>query len=235
MSGSGSYEMPVSCSGLFAVAHAAASQPARSQTMNGRGFITISMHELERVKIIEAVVQHRLTIVLAAERLQLCERQVSRLVRRYESAGPAGLNRDPHQVALDTGIRPIRPSSGVPRRFGGHRSGWLGPAASTCLMPCIGFPSSPACRRWAICSTNSACRRFSDTTTRRSTSRGGPASCLPRAGRTPTPLDWRSSSKTSRATNQSRDRAACAPATVRRADEFTSLYPASTALMTKAI
>ena len=51
--------------------------------MNGRGFITISMHELERVKIIEAVVQHRLTIVLAAERLQLCERQVSRLVQRY--------------------------------------------------------------------------------------------------------------------------------------------------------
>ncbi|MGA3251422.1 MAG: hypothetical protein ABSD12_25270, partial [Paraburkholderia sp.] len=35
--------------------------------MNGRGLITISMHELERVKIIEAVVQHRLTIVLAAE------------------------------------------------------------------------------------------------------------------------------------------------------------------------
>ncbi|MGF6703012.1 transposase [Paraburkholderia sp. MM5496-R1] len=59
--------------------------------MNGRGFITISMHELERVKIIEAVVQHRLTGVLAAERLQLCERQVSRLVRRYEAAGPAGL------------------------------------------------------------------------------------------------------------------------------------------------
>jgi hypothetical protein len=59
--------------------------------MNGRGLITISMHELERVKIIEAVVQHRLTIVLAAERLQLCERQVSRLVRRCEAAGPAGL------------------------------------------------------------------------------------------------------------------------------------------------
>ena len=36
--------------------------------MNGRGLITISMHELERVKIIEAVVQHRLTIVLSAER-----------------------------------------------------------------------------------------------------------------------------------------------------------------------
>lgn len=31
--------------------------------MSGRGFITISMHELERVEIIEAVVQRRLTIV----------------------------------------------------------------------------------------------------------------------------------------------------------------------------
>ena len=41
--------------------------------MNGRGFITISMHELERVKVIETVVEHGLTIVLAAERLQLCE------------------------------------------------------------------------------------------------------------------------------------------------------------------
>lgn len=35
------------------------------------GTITMSMRELERVKIIEAVVQHRLTIVLAAERLCL--------------------------------------------------------------------------------------------------------------------------------------------------------------------
>ena len=68
-----------------------ASQSAWSQTTNGREFITITMHELERVKIIEVVVQHRQTIVLAAERLHLCERQVSRLVRRYEAAGPAGL------------------------------------------------------------------------------------------------------------------------------------------------
>ncbi|MFL9946542.1 hypothetical protein PQR68_11245 [Paraburkholderia agricolaris] len=37
--------------------------------MNGRGFITISMNEFERVKIIEAVAQRRLTVVLAAERL----------------------------------------------------------------------------------------------------------------------------------------------------------------------
>ncbi|MFM0594933.1 MULTISPECIES: hypothetical protein [Paraburkholderia] len=58
--------------------------------MNGRGFITISMHELERVKIIEAVVQHRLTIVLAAERLQLCVRQVERLVHFCSGARKNG-------------------------------------------------------------------------------------------------------------------------------------------------
>jgi len=59
--------------------------------MNARGFVTISMHELERVKIIEAVVEHRLKVFQAAERLQLCERQVNRLVHRYQASGPAGL------------------------------------------------------------------------------------------------------------------------------------------------
>jgi transcriptional regulator with GAF, ATPase, and Fis domain len=59
--------------------------------MNARGFVTISMHELERVKIIEAVVEHRLKVFQAAERLQLCERQVNRLVQRYDAAGPAAL------------------------------------------------------------------------------------------------------------------------------------------------
>jgi hypothetical protein len=59
--------------------------------MNERGFITATMHELERIKIIEAVCEHRLTMVLAAERLGLCERQISRLARRYASSGPAGL------------------------------------------------------------------------------------------------------------------------------------------------
>ena len=68
MSGSGSLEMSGSrlraggcgaCCGITA---------SPEPDMNGRGFITISMHELERVKIIEAVVQRRLTVVLAAER-----------------------------------------------------------------------------------------------------------------------------------------------------------------------
>ena len=59
--------------------------------MNERGFVTVSMHELERIKIIAAVAEHRLKVVQAAERLALCERQVSRLVRRYEASGASGL------------------------------------------------------------------------------------------------------------------------------------------------
>ncbi|KVD82942.1 ISNCY family transposase [Burkholderia ubonensis] len=59
--------------------------------MNGRELITASMRELERVKVIEAVVEGRLRCFQAAERLELSERQISRLCRRYEAAGPAGL------------------------------------------------------------------------------------------------------------------------------------------------
>jgi transposase len=59
--------------------------------MNGRELITASMRELERVKVIEAVVEGRLRCFQAAERLQLGVRQISRLCRRYEACGPAGL------------------------------------------------------------------------------------------------------------------------------------------------
>jgi hypothetical protein len=37
--------------------------------MNGRGLITATMHELERVKVIEAVIEGRLRCFQAAERL----------------------------------------------------------------------------------------------------------------------------------------------------------------------
>ena len=59
--------------------------------MNGRGLITASMRELERVKVIEAVIEGRLKCFQAAERLSLSERQISRLCRRYEACGPVGL------------------------------------------------------------------------------------------------------------------------------------------------
>lgn len=59
--------------------------------MNEPGLVTISMNELQRVKIIEAVVERRLSGVKAAERLNLTERQISRLRRRYEQLGAVGL------------------------------------------------------------------------------------------------------------------------------------------------
>jgi|GEM_PF-1992907 len=59
--------------------------------MNARGFVTISMHELRRVKVIEAVAEGRLSGVGAAEQLGLSERQVSRLKRRFEASGAVGL------------------------------------------------------------------------------------------------------------------------------------------------
>ncbi len=59
--------------------------------MNKPGLVTISMNELQRVKVIESVVEGRLTGVRAAEQLGLTERQVSRLKRRFEAAGAAGL------------------------------------------------------------------------------------------------------------------------------------------------
>lgn len=59
--------------------------------MNEPGLVTISMNELRRVKIIESVVEGRLSGVRAAGQLGLSERQVSRLRRRFEAAGAAGL------------------------------------------------------------------------------------------------------------------------------------------------
>lgn len=59
--------------------------------MNEPGLVTISMNELRRVKIIESVVEGRLSGVRAAEQLGLSERQVSRLRRRFEAAGAAGM------------------------------------------------------------------------------------------------------------------------------------------------
>src|ERR1700712_4835416 len=53
--------------------------------------ITMTMRELDRFKVIQCVVGGQLKPWRAAERLSLTTRQVSRLVRRYEASGPAGL------------------------------------------------------------------------------------------------------------------------------------------------
>src|SRR5471032_1334545 len=59
--------------------------------MNTNGTITMSMRELDRLKVIQAVAEARLKPGRAAERLGLSVRQVERLVLRYRAAGVAGL------------------------------------------------------------------------------------------------------------------------------------------------
>ena len=53
--------------------------------------ITMTMRELDRLKVIQAVVDHGLAVWRAAERLGLSRRQVERLVLRYREDGPSGL------------------------------------------------------------------------------------------------------------------------------------------------
>ena len=57
----------------------------------GNGAGTMSYEEADRVGLIRAVVEKRMRQREAAKRLGIGVRQVKRLVRRYRSAGPAGL------------------------------------------------------------------------------------------------------------------------------------------------
>ncbi|WP_244135094.1 ISNCY family transposase [Burkholderia sp. BCC0322] len=59
--------------------------------MGQPGLITMSMRELDRLKVVEAVIEQRLMSWRAAERLGIGRRQIERLVARYRAAGPAGL------------------------------------------------------------------------------------------------------------------------------------------------
>jgi transcriptional regulator with GAF, ATPase, and Fis domain len=58
--------------------------------MNANGTITMTMRELDRFKVIQAVAEARLKPGRAAERLGLSVRQIERLVLRYRAAGVAG-------------------------------------------------------------------------------------------------------------------------------------------------
>lgn len=55
------------------------------------GWVPMSMRELDRLKVIEAIIEGRLKPAAAAQRLRLTTRQVHRLVLRYREDGPAGL------------------------------------------------------------------------------------------------------------------------------------------------
>jgi transposase len=60
-------------------------------SMATTGTITMSMRELDRIKVIKAVVDGNLKPGRAAERLGLTVRQINRLSHRYLEDGPAGL------------------------------------------------------------------------------------------------------------------------------------------------
>jgi len=70
--------------------------------------VTVTMRELDRLKVIEAVVEGDSMPMRAAERLGLTTRQVRRLVSQYRREGPIGLvsrhrNR-PSNNQLDCGL-----------------------------------------------------------------------------------------------------------------------------------
>lgn len=53
--------------------------------------ITMTMRELDRLKVIQAVVELGLPVWRAAEKLSLSRRQIERLAVRYRADGPIGL------------------------------------------------------------------------------------------------------------------------------------------------
>jgi transposase len=59
--------------------------------MNTTGTITLSMHELDRLRVIQAVAERQLKPDRAAERLHVSVRQIERLVMRYRADGARGL------------------------------------------------------------------------------------------------------------------------------------------------
>lgn len=70
--------------------------------------ITMTMREIDRLKVIQAVIDGHLMVWKAAERLELSRRQVERLVVRYRSEGASGLiskrNGRPSNHQLPEGI-----------------------------------------------------------------------------------------------------------------------------------
>ncbi|KVG74779.1 hypothetical protein WJ34_00425 [Burkholderia ubonensis] len=68
-----------------------ADTPQGAPAMNATGTITMTMREVDRLKVIEAVAECRLKPGQSADRLGLSVRQIERLVLRYRAAGVAGL------------------------------------------------------------------------------------------------------------------------------------------------
>src|ERR1700756_3170107 len=66
-------------------------QDCGEPAMNPATLVSLNMRELDRLKVIQAIVEMGLKPGRAAERLGLTVRQVERLVTRYRESGAAGL------------------------------------------------------------------------------------------------------------------------------------------------
>jgi transposase len=81
--------------------------------MNATGTITMTMREVDRFKVIQAVTEARLMPWRAAERLGISRRQVERLLIRYRESGASGLvsrrrgSTSNHQLAGDLAQRAL--------------------------------------------------------------------------------------------------------------------------------
>ncbi|MBH8997534.1 helix-turn-helix domain-containing protein [Pseudomonas aeruginosa] len=95
------------------------------------GWVTMSMRELDRLKVIEAIIEGRLKPAAAAQRLRLTTRQVHRLVLRYREDGPAGLT--------------TTSTTGSPAASAAKRA--TPPAAAT--STCAGAPGPATCWSWS--------------------------------------------------------------------------------------
>ena len=84
MSGSGNVEMS-------AFLHDNSMYRAMEADMNMNGTITMAMRELDRLKVIQAVIDGTVKPGRAAERLGLTDRQVRRLVSSVRTEGPPGI------------------------------------------------------------------------------------------------------------------------------------------------
>ena len=56
-----------------------------------KAIITMSMREVDRLKVVQAVIARMLRVGVAADRLGITRRQLEGLLVRYRAEGPAGL------------------------------------------------------------------------------------------------------------------------------------------------
>lgn len=70
------------------------------------GLLLMSQHELERIKVVEEVLVGRLSQILAGKKLGISTRQISRLIKKYEQDGAAGLRSKQRGARGNRGFSP---------------------------------------------------------------------------------------------------------------------------------